>query len=176
MRALVKLGKMFFISLQKLFSLWKKSNFRILDIQVSWRHQMSKHKISNTFYWITWEVNKVCYKGTISVGFNHFTLIATLPLQAMVLYLGPTLVFSALSPFLQALSWNLTKSFWKGSDYQELLLSLRGTKDRIQIFVTLIAPFLFLLVYWALESALYLFWSQPQQEQPPEVFYNERSS
>ena len=32
-RALVKLGKIFFISLQKLFSFSRKSNFRFLDIQ-----------------------------------------------------------------------------------------------------------------------------------------------
>ena len=58
-RALMKLGKMFFIWLEKLFSFFRKSNFRILDIQVLWRHEMSKHK-TNTFYWITWEVNKFC--------------------------------------------------------------------------------------------------------------------
>ena len=33
--SLVKLGKMFFISLQKLFSFSRKSKFRILDIQIS---------------------------------------------------------------------------------------------------------------------------------------------
>ena len=45
------------VSLQKLFSSpppQKKSNFRILDIQISWC-QTSR----NTFYWITWEVNTV---------------------------------------------------------------------------------------------------------------------
>ena len=51
---------MFFISLQKLFSFSWKSNFRILDIQVSWHHQMPKHKIRNIFYWITLKVNPVC--------------------------------------------------------------------------------------------------------------------
>ena len=56
----MKLGKTFFISLQKLFSFWRKSNFRILDFQISWRHQMPKHKTRNTFHWITWEVNTVC--------------------------------------------------------------------------------------------------------------------
>ena len=49
-----------FISLQKLFSFSRKSNFTILDFQISWRHQMLKHRIRNTFYWITWEVNTVC--------------------------------------------------------------------------------------------------------------------
>ena len=34
-KALVRLGKMIFISLQKLFSLSKKSDFRILDFQIS---------------------------------------------------------------------------------------------------------------------------------------------
>ena len=59
MRALVKLGKMFFISLQKLFLFSRKSNFSILDFQISWRHQMPKHKTRNIFHWITWEVNTV---------------------------------------------------------------------------------------------------------------------
>ena len=43
-RALVKLGKMFLISLQKNFSFSRKSNFRILDIEISWCYQMPKHK------------------------------------------------------------------------------------------------------------------------------------
>ena len=58
--ALVKLGKMSFISFQKLFSFLRKSKFRILDIPISWRYQIPKHKTRNTFYWITWEVNTVC--------------------------------------------------------------------------------------------------------------------
>ena len=45
-----------FISL----SFSRKSNCRILDIQVSWPHQMPEHKTRNTFYWITWEVITVC--------------------------------------------------------------------------------------------------------------------
>ena len=52
---------MFFISLEKLFSFSRKSNFRILDIQISWHYQMPKHETRNTFYWITW-------KGTQSVN------------------------------------------------------------------------------------------------------------
>ena len=32
------------------------------DIQVSWRHQMPKHKTKNTFYWINLEVYKVLMK------------------------------------------------------------------------------------------------------------------
>ena len=56
----MKFGKMFFISLQKLFLFLRKSNFSILDIQISWRHQMPKHKTRNTFYLITWEVNTAC--------------------------------------------------------------------------------------------------------------------
>ena len=47
-------------SLQKLFSFSRKSNFRILLFQISWRHQMSNYKTRNTFHWITWEVNAVC--------------------------------------------------------------------------------------------------------------------
>ena len=53
MRALVKLGKMVFISLQKPFSFLRKSNFSISDFQISWHYQMCKHKTRNTFYWIT---------------------------------------------------------------------------------------------------------------------------
>ena len=52
-----KLGKMFFISLQKFYS-FSKSNFRILHFQISWRHEKPKHKTS-TFNWITGEVNTV---------------------------------------------------------------------------------------------------------------------
>ena len=44
MTALVKLWKIFLISLQKLFSFSRKSNFAILDFQISWHHQMQKHK------------------------------------------------------------------------------------------------------------------------------------
>ena len=55
----MKLGKLFFISLQELIWLSRKSNFRILDIQISLGHQMTTHKIRNTFYWITWELNTV---------------------------------------------------------------------------------------------------------------------
>ena len=43
----------------KLFSFSRTSNFSILDIRISWRHQMPKHKTRDTFYWITWEVNTV---------------------------------------------------------------------------------------------------------------------
>ena len=53
-RTFVKLG------LQKLFLFSRKSNFRILGMQISRFHQMPKHKARNTFYWITWEVNTVC--------------------------------------------------------------------------------------------------------------------
>ena len=55
----MKLGKNVFISLQKLFSFSRKWNFRLLYIQILWRHQMPKHK-RNTFSWITREVKTVC--------------------------------------------------------------------------------------------------------------------
>ena len=58
---------MFFISLQKLFLFSRKSNFRILHFQISWRHQMHKHKTRNTFHWITWEVNTVCWWNLASL-------------------------------------------------------------------------------------------------------------
>ena len=54
--------KMFFILLQKICSLWRNSKFRIVGIQISWRHQMTKHKARNTFYWITWKVNSLLMK------------------------------------------------------------------------------------------------------------------
>ena len=50
-------GKKVFYFTLKLCSFSRKSKFRILDIQISWSHQ-TKHKTRNTFYWITWEVNK----------------------------------------------------------------------------------------------------------------------
>ena len=54
--------KMFFILHQNICSLSRNSKFRILDIQISSRHQMSKHKTRNTFYWITWKVNCLLMK------------------------------------------------------------------------------------------------------------------
>ena len=42
--------KMFFISLQNLFSFLRKSNFRILHFEISWHHQIPKHKTRNTFH------------------------------------------------------------------------------------------------------------------------------
>ena len=45
MRALGNYEKRgFFISLQNLFSFSRKSNFGIIHFQISWRHQMPKHK------------------------------------------------------------------------------------------------------------------------------------
>ena len=56
----------FFFSFQKLFSFSRKSNFRILHFQISWCHQMPKHKTRNRFHWITWEVNRVCERNLAS--------------------------------------------------------------------------------------------------------------
>ena len=67
----VKLGKIFFILLQKLFLFSKKTKFRILDIQISRRHQMPKYKTRDTFYCINWEVNTFCYWK--SASFCHIT-------------------------------------------------------------------------------------------------------
>ena len=44
MTALVKLGKMFLNSPQKLFSFLRKLNLKIFDFQISWHHQMPQHK------------------------------------------------------------------------------------------------------------------------------------
>ena len=35
---------------QRLFSFSRKLKFRILDVQISWRHQMPKYKAKTTFY------------------------------------------------------------------------------------------------------------------------------
>ena len=48
----------FYFTSKALFSL-RKSNFRILHFQISWRHQMPKDKARNTFQWITWEIQSV---------------------------------------------------------------------------------------------------------------------
>ena len=45
----------------------EKMFFRILDILVSWRHQMPKHKTRNTFFWISWEVNTACSWNLVSL-------------------------------------------------------------------------------------------------------------
>ena len=58
----------FLVSLQKLFSFSGKSKSAILDIQVSWRHQIPKLKTRNTFYWTTWEVNT-----SLLMKFDQFT-------------------------------------------------------------------------------------------------------
>ena len=55
----------YFTSKDILFS--RKSNFSILDFQISWCHQMPKHETRNTFYWITWEVNTVYYQNLASL-------------------------------------------------------------------------------------------------------------
>ena len=45
----VKLGKMFFTPLQKLYSFLRKWNFVILFTEISWHHKMSKHKTKKIF-------------------------------------------------------------------------------------------------------------------------------
>ena len=50
-------GKKYFTSKALFLSFSRKSKFRILDIQIPWRHQMPKDETRNTFYWITWEIN-----------------------------------------------------------------------------------------------------------------------
>ena len=46
----MKLGKIFFNLLQQLYSFLGKLKFKILDIQIPWRHQLPRHKKVNTFY------------------------------------------------------------------------------------------------------------------------------
>ena len=79
-----KTRKNVFHSLQKLSLFSRKSNFRILDIQISWRHQMPKHKARNTFYWIAWEVNTVCEWN--SVNLCHITNLGNETFKASFLY------------------------------------------------------------------------------------------
>ena len=59
---------MFFISLQKLLSFSRKSGFRILDIQISWRHQMPNHK---TKYIL---LNNLRSKHILLMKFGQFVL------------------------------------------------------------------------------------------------------
>ena len=63
--------KKFFISLQKLFSFSRKSNFRILHFQISWCHQMPKHKTRNTLHLITWEVNSLLMKFSQFMSYSQ---------------------------------------------------------------------------------------------------------
>ena len=53
------LKNVFYFTIKPL-SIIKKTKFSILDIQISWRHQMTRNKTLNTFCWITSEVNRVC--------------------------------------------------------------------------------------------------------------------
>ena len=54
----MKLEKIFFISLQKLFSFSRRPKFRTLDIQF---HDVIKC-LMKKFYWITWEENSLLMK------------------------------------------------------------------------------------------------------------------
>ena len=54
--------KMFLILHQNICSLSRNPKFRILDIQILWRHQMPRHKTGNTFYWIMWKVSSLLMK------------------------------------------------------------------------------------------------------------------
>ena len=65
----MKLGKIIFNLLQKLFLSSRKSNFRILHIHISWRYQVAKHKTRNKFSWITLEVN------TLLMKFGEFAIL-----------------------------------------------------------------------------------------------------
>ena len=67
-----QLRKLFFISLQNLFSFSRKSNFRILHFQISWRHQMPKHKIRNTFHWINFPISICTCTHNLLMIFGQF--------------------------------------------------------------------------------------------------------
>ena len=53
--------KCFLFHFKSSFCSQEKSDLSILDIQISWSHQMPKHK-ANIFYWITWKVNSLLMK------------------------------------------------------------------------------------------------------------------
>ena len=63
----LKTRKNVFISLRKFFLFLRSSSFNFSDIQMSWRHQMSKHETRNILYGITWEVNTVWWWNSASL-------------------------------------------------------------------------------------------------------------
>ena len=112
-KALVKLGKMFSNSLRKLFSFSRKSNFRILHFQISWRHQMPKHKTRNTFHWITCKVNSLLMK------FDQFMSNYKRKNPIKKLYKNCRLKTSS-RPFCICKEWSIT-SFGKWNLWSKLL-------------------------------------------------------
>ena len=131
-KALVKLEKCFFISLKKLISFSRKSNFRILNFQISWCHQMPKHKTRNGFYWISLEVSK-----TVSSRSSTKTAARKLPpglsLQKIKHNLYSKMKFLKQSTYIRYVMWKLnqhaghhrflfTEDFWKVT-YVRLSLS-----------------------------------------------------
>ena len=92
LRTLVKLGKKIFISFQKLFLFSRKFNFRIPHFQILWRHKTPKHKIRNTFYWITWEVNTVAnFASLCHITREKFSSKSSKNIAAWKLVPGPFL-------------------------------------------------------------------------------------
>ena len=83
--------KMFFILHQNICSLSRNSKFRILDIQILWRHQMPKHKIGNTFYWIMWKVSSLLmkYEQFISYHKRRYLIKNYTKTASWKLVLGP---------------------------------------------------------------------------------------
>ena len=51
----------FYFTSEAVFILVKIKFLKILGIQYSWYHQMPKHEARNTYYWITLEVNTICW-------------------------------------------------------------------------------------------------------------------
>ena len=56
----------FYFTSKALFVL-EKIKFRTLHFQISWRHQMPMHKTKNTFHWIIWVANTVCWWNLASL-------------------------------------------------------------------------------------------------------------
>ena len=72
--------KMLFIPHTKLFYCCKYSNFWILVFSISWHHHIPEYKTSNTFYWITQNVdtcrNQICLAYlTLQKKYSHQKII-----------------------------------------------------------------------------------------------------
>ena len=60
---------MFFISLEKVFSFSRKSNFKIQHFRILWRHQMPNHKTRNILQ------NNLGSKHSLLLKFGQFVIL-----------------------------------------------------------------------------------------------------
>ena len=119
-------------NLEKCFLFHFKSSFhsrenQILDIQISWRHQIPQHKTRNTFYWITWEANTVLIKFGQFISYCKFLqriehnlywtmkfLKQTIYIRYVIEKLSKFVQISTLTTpdsFLQRIPWKLKKAW-----------------------------------------------------------------